>query len=266
MRLRSQLKPLAGFFLLTILIVTAWFGFAPQEQKQSVASVLARQVPALRGILRQQSPGTLLQELQTSGFKLGQPVLIRIYKQESELEVWLQRDTKFEIFKTFPICKWSGELGPKLKEGDGQAPEGFYEVTAKQLNPNSKYYLAFNIGFPNAFDQSMSRTGSALMVHGSCVSIGCFAMTDAGIEDIYAVVEKALLTNQKSIPIHIFPFRMTEENLSARASHSAIGFWKNLAEGDARFQLTKLPPKIMACNGRYYFDTAPNNCEIVRGW
>lgn len=266
MSFRSQLKLLAGFFLLGFAVVLAWYVLAPQDQKQSVASVVARYVPPLRGVLQQQSAGNLKADLQRAGLTLGQPVLLRLFKQESELEVWLKRDTEFVLFKTYPICKWSGELGPKLKEGDGQSPEGFYEVTAKQLNPNSRYHLAMNIGFPNAFDQSLSRTGSALMIHGSCVSIGCFAMTDAGIEDIYALVEQALLNSQKSIPVHIFPFHMTAEKLRAHASHPSIGFWENLADGYVRFQATKRPSKIMACDGRYYFDDAPDNCETVRGW
>jgi murein L,D-transpeptidase YafK len=254
------------FLLLVGLAVSAWLYFAKDEHRQSIASHVARFVPPLREVLKQQATGNLDQELQKAGFKLGQAVLLRIYKQESELEVWLERGSQFVFFKTYPICKWSGQLGPKLREGDGQSPEGFYVVTANQLNPNSRYHLAMNIGFPNAFDQSLSRTGSALMIHGSCVSIGCYAMTDAGVEDIYVMVEKALSATQKSVPVHIFPFRMTSENLAAHISHPWAVFWKNLAEGDAQFQRTKIAAQVWACGGRYYFDAAPENCETVRGW
>lgn len=254
------------FLLFLGLALSTWLYFAPEDQKQSMASFLARIVPPLRTGLKQKATGNLNQELQQAGFELGQPVLLRIYKQESELEVWIAKSSQHVLFKTYPICKWSGQLGPKLTEGDGQSPEGFYEITAKQLNPHSRYHLAMNIGFPNAFDQSLSRTGSALMIHGSCVSIGCYAMTDAGVEEIYLLVEKALSKPQSSVPVHIFPFRMTKENLRAQSSHTWAEFWENLAEGDQLFQTTKTAPKVWSCAGRYHFDEAPQNCESVRGW
>jgi murein L,D-transpeptidase YafK len=256
-----------SFLLVLVLCAVAAFAlFGTTEQKQSVASLSSRLFPQLRPLLGQKSSGTLVADLHSAGFSLGQPVLLRIFKQESELEVWMTRNGTYERFKTYPICKWSGQLGPKLKEGDGQSPEGFYEVSLKQLNPNSRYHLAMNLGFPNVFDQSQSRTGSALMIHGSCLSIGCYAMTDAGIEDIYKLVEEALLAKQASIPVHIFPFRMTEENLRAHTASPWISFWTNLAEGDALFQRSKRAPTVLACNGRYYFDTAPEQCAKVAGW
>jgi murein L,D-transpeptidase YafK len=264
--LKALLARALLFLFLAVLAFAMWIFVARDEQKQSLASFVAQYVPPLREVLKQKTPGNLSQELKNAGFRLGQAVLLRIYKQESELEVWLERDTQYVLFKTYPICKWSGQLGPKLKEGDGQSPEGFYVVTAKQLNPNSHYHLAMNIGFPNAFDQSLSRTGSALMIHGSCVSIGCYAMTDAGVEDIYVLVEKALSAVQTSVPVHIFPFRMTDENLAAHVSDPSAGFWKNLAEGDALFQSTKRAPQVWGCGGRYYFENAPQDCESVRGW
>ncbi len=253
--------------LLTGLIIgSVWFFYGRSEYQETAASMTSRYIPALRHPLGQASSGTLNGELQQAGFTLGQPVLLRLYKQESELEVWLMRGGKFEHFKSYPICKWSGQLGPKLKEGDGQSPEGFYEVSTPQLNPNSRYFLAMNIGFPNAFDRSELRTGSALMIHGSCVSIGCYAMTDAGIDDIYKLVEAALTKNQLSVPIHIFPFRMSTENLKLHATSPWINFWNNLAEGDNLFQRTGLAPRVSACGGRYYFDQAPESCERVKSW
>jgi murein L,D-transpeptidase YafK len=263
---RTLVWGLALCCLAALSLAIAFVNFGSRQQKQSAASFVSRFLPPLRSILGQKSSGSLNSQLQQAGFVLGQSVLLRIYKQESELEVWLMRKSKFEMFNTYPICKWSGQLGPKLSEGDGQSPEGFYEVAASQLNPNSRYHLAFNIGFPNAFDLSKSRTGSALMVHGSCVSIGCYAMTDSGIEDIYVLVEEALLAQQSSVPIHIFPFRMTQENLNLHATSPWAEFWSNLAEGDAMFQRTQHAPKVSACGGRYYFDTAPENCERVKAW
>jgi murein L,D-transpeptidase YafK len=266
MRLRRLARG-ASFLLLFVLCGIAVFAFfASREQKQSLASLSSRLIPQLRPLFGQKSSGTLMSDLKRAGFSIGQPVLLRIFKQESELEVWMMRNGTYDHFKTYPICKWSGQLGPKLKEGDGQSPEGFYEVSLKQLNPNSRYHLAMNVGFPNVFDQSQSRTGSALMIHGSCVSIGCYAMTDAGIEDIYTLVEKALLAKQPTTPVHIFPFRMTVENLRAQSASPWLPFWTNLAEGDALFQMTKRAPTVLACNSRYYFDTAPQQCEKITGW
>ena len=258
-----------SLFLFSILAFSFIFAikfFAPYEMKQSAASLASRYVPQLRSVLGQKPSAPLDAELHLAGFRLGQPALLRIFKQESELEIWLKRGERFELFKVYPICKWSGQLGPKLQEGDGQAPEGFYEVTRKQLNPNSRYHLAMNIGFPNAFDVSQAYTGSALMIHGSCVSIGCYAMTDAGIEDIYEVVQQALSVSQISVPIHIFPFRMTENNLRLNASSEWISYWNNLAEGDVLFLKTRLAPEVWACGKRYHFEKAPENCERVAGW
>src|SRR3974377_1291419 len=107
------------------------------------------------------------------------PILVRIFKEEAELEVWKQDTTgTFQILKLFPICRWSGDLGPKLQEGDRQAPEGFYTITPELMNPNSNFYLAINVGYPNSFDKANKRDGSLLMIHGDCSSSGWLALTD----------------------------------------------------------------------------------------
>ena len=143
---------------------------------------------------------------------------MRIFKEESELEVWKARDDgRFYHFKTYPICNWSGNVGPKTTLGDKQAPEGFYRVANTQMNPNSQYYLAFNLGYPNAYDRALQRTGDALMVHGKCKSVGCYAMTDALIEEIYTLAREALKGGQESFEVHAFPFRMTEANMARYA-------------------------------------------------
>jgi murein L,D-transpeptidase YafK len=212
----------------------------------------------------------LAERLAAGGFALGQPAHIRIFKEESILELWMERNGRFELALTFPVCAWSGRLGPKLKEGDGQSPEGFYLVSTRQLKPDSDYHLAFNIGFPNAFDSAQGRTGSFLMVHGACVSIGCYAMTDQGIEDIYAAVESALDNGQEAVPVHIFPFRMTKARLAAAAAEPWADFWQNLAEGDRLFHATGRPPEAHACGTRYGFadadGTPPAGCTPVRAW
>ncbi|MEL6374909.1 MAG: murein L,D-transpeptidase family protein [Pseudomonadota bacterium] len=180
-------------------------------------------------------------------------IFIRIFKEESELEVWKARaDGRFYHFKTYPICNWSGGLGPKRKQGDKQAPEGFYTVRAHQMNPNSKFHLSFNLGYPNRFDKSHRRTGNFLMVHGKCKSAGCYAMTDALMEEIYALAREAFRGGQKTIHVHAFPFRMTDANLERFRKHRWIGFWRELKTGYDDFELTRTPPKVAVCGRRYH--------------
>ncbi len=181
----------------------------------------------------------------------GQPVFIRIFKQSSELELWLANGGDWFLFRTFPICAWSGDLGPKLKEGDRQAPEGFYRVTRQSLNPNSRFHLSFNLGFPNAYDRAHGRTGSFLMVHGSCLSVGCYAMTDPGIEVIYRLVEAALDAGQDQVPVHVFPFRMTDQALTAAAGHSWLPFWQELKPAYDFFESSGQVPSVEIAGKRY---------------
>ncbi len=195
--------------------------------------------------------------LKDKGFTLGDPIFIRIFKAEKELEVWLQKDgsEKFTLFKTYPICTYGSKgLGPKLKEGDQMAPEGFYYVPKSKMNPNSSYHLAFNLGYPNKYDEAHKRTGSALMVHGNCVSIGCYAMTDPIIEEIYTLAQKALENDQKYFKVHCFPFRMTDKKLSAYKDSKWIGFWQNLQVGYKYFEKNGRPPEVTVKNKEYVFE------------
>jgi murein L,D-transpeptidase YafK len=184
--------------------------------------------------------------------RADRPIFIRIFKEESELEVWKQRDDgRFYHFKTYPICNWSGELGPKIREGDMQAPEGFYQVTRHQMNPKSRFHLAFNLGFPNAYDRVHGRTGEFLMVHGKCKSAGCYAMTDGLMEEIYALSREAFIGGQDAIEVHAFPFRMTEENIARYTLSQHYAFWTTLKEGYDYFELTRRPPSVAVCEKRY---------------
>ncbi len=201
-------------------------------------------------------PGTpdlaaLDSRLAAHGMTLGAPVLVRIFKLEFELELWMKRGDRFHLFATYPICRWSGALGPKLREGDWQAPEGFYTVDANALNPHSRWHRAFNLGFPNGLDQAHGRTGSYLMVHGGCSSIGCYAMTDPVIDEVWRLATAALKRGQRRFHVHIFPFRPTEENLTNRADRPWAGFWRDLKPGYDLFETTRLPPRISVCQGRY---------------
>ncbi|WP_072370455.1 murein L,D-transpeptidase family protein [Hyphomicrobium sp. NDB2Meth4] len=183
--------------------------------------------------------------------KLGSPIFIRVFKREFELEMWVKRGDRFELFETYPICMWSGAIGPKLKQGDKQAPEGFYTVDSTALNPNSQYRRSFNLGFPNAFDRAHGRTGSLLMIHGDCRSIGCYAMTHPVIDEIWTLLTSALSAGQKRVQVQVFPFRMTETNISRHAENPNIGFWRQLRVGYDAFMRDRVPPVVSVCDGRY---------------
>lgn len=190
-------------------------------------------------------------QLSNLDVKIGVPVFIRIFKEESILEVWVKKNNSYTLFKRYAICTYSGDLGPKLKEGDRQSPEGFYKVTQNLLNPNSKYHLSFNLGYPNTYDRAHKRTGSYLMVHGECSSVGCYAMTNPKIEEIYALVEGALKKGQPHVQVHAFPFMLTKENMSRYSNHEWYDFWVELKKGYDYFEREKLPPYIKVENGHY---------------
>ncbi|WP_245279903.1 murein L,D-transpeptidase family protein [Hyphomicrobium sp. 99] len=196
----------------------------------------------------------LPERLKSAGVAEGAPVLIRIFKSEFELELWMQRDGVYRLFATYPICRWSGVLGPKLQQGDGQAPEGFYTVDSSALNPNSRWYRSFNLGYPNAFDRAHGRTGSLIMVHGGCASIGCFAMTNAQMQEIWQLVTGALSGGQKRFQVQVFPFRMSPDRMAKHANSPQIDFWKTLKAGNDLFEASKLPPKVAVCGGKYQFE------------
>ena len=196
---------------------------------QTVNRAPARQPPAnqspanpLPAKATQDLPPALLAELQQKHMPRHSPILLRVFKEELELEVWKEDTTgRFALLKTYPVCRWSGDLGPKLHEGDRQAPEGFYTMTPAQMNPNSAFYLSINTGFPNGFDKANDRDGTFLMIHGECLSIGCFAMTDEGISEIYALAREAF-AGRPSFQVQAYPFRMTPENFGAASHQSEI--------------------------------------------
>jgi murein L,D-transpeptidase YafK len=206
----------------------------------------------------------LLSLLQQKKMPKHSPILVRIFKEEAELEVWKQDTTgHFQILKTYPICRWSGDLGPKLHEGDRQAPEGFYTITPELMNPNSNYYLAINTGFPNSFDKANERDGTFLMVHGDCWSSGCYAMTDEQIGEIYSLARDSLAGSQPSFQIQAYPFRLTPANLARHRTNPNMAFWEMLKIGNDHFEATHLQPKVDVCNRRYVFDAQqpPNSSQ-----
>jgi murein L,D-transpeptidase YafK len=200
-------------------------------------------------------PPQLLSLLLQRNMPKGSPILIRIFKEESELEIWKQDSSgRFELLKVYPICRWSGDLGPKINEGDRQAPEGFYTITPGLMNPNSNYYLAINTGFPNAYDRANDRHGGFLMIHGDCSSRGCYAMTDEQIGEIYSLARESFLGGQPSFQIQAYPFRMTPANLARHRTSPHLAFWKMLKVGNDHFEATRIEPKVDVCDKHYVFD------------
>ncbi len=209
-------------------------------------------------------PGTpdlshLEERLAKRGLPEDAAMLIRIFKAELQLEVWINRDggARYALFASYPICYWSGTLGPKLKEGDRQAPEGFYTVTLPQANPNgARWPKALDIGFPNTFDTLHARSGSYILIHGGCASIGCFAMTNGVNKELHTLAMRALDAGQAYVPIYVFPFRMTVENLARYETPALSPFWRNLKEGYDLFERTRRPLRISVCGSRYDFEAS----------
>ncbi len=250
---------LALFVTAALLALLMWL-LLPAGDADSRRITLERQMRALYAAWGVPLPGTpnladLDGRLAAKGMSLGAPIFMRIFKREFELEVWKRKGERFEHFATYPICRWSGRLGPKLATGDHQAPEGFYVVDKSALNPNSRWHRSFNLGFPNAFDRAHGRTGSFLMVHGGCSSVGCYAMTDTVIDEIWHIVTRAFDGGQKRFQVQVFPFRMTNDNLARYAGAPQATFWQNLKEGHDMFERDRIPPVVGVCGKTYGFQS-----------
>ncbi|MGA0594325.1 L,D-transpeptidase family protein [Enterovirga sp. CN4-39] len=200
-------------------------------------------------------PSTTVALMASKGVSASDPIVMRSYKKEAEIELWKKAaDGKYVHLKTYPICRWSGQLGPKIREGDRQAPEGFYDVTPGAMNPNSSLYLSFNLGYPNEYDREHGRTGAHIMVHGQCSSRGCYAMTDEAMSEVYALTREAFASGQRSIQFQSYPFRMTAENLAKHRRDPHIAFWRNLKEGSDEFDVSGEAPRVSVVAGRYAFN------------
>ncbi len=213
----------------------------PESAKSE--SVLRKQIPLMR------------QALSEKGLSLGSEIFIRIFKKPAVLELWVKSNSgKFSLFNSYRVCNYSGGLGPKREVGDRQSPEGFYYVTPKQLNPWSRFHLSFNLGYPNRYDRYHRRTGSALMVHGNCVSVGCYAMTDDKIEEIYTLMHSSLDNGQAFVRVHIFPFPLNDGALEDYKNNPSYEFWKNLKTGYDWFEENAVPPNVEVDAGEYTFN------------
>ena len=226
-----------------------------------IAGCDSEKIPNISGRHMQPLSEATLAELDTKNMAKESPILIRIFKEESELELWkVDKSGRFALLQSYPICRWSGDLGPKVQEGDRQAPEGFYTITPELMNPNSNYYLAINTGFPNSFDKANKRAGSLLMIHGDCSSSGCYAMTDEQISEIYSLARDSFLGGRPSFQVQAYPFRLTPANLARHRNSPSLAFWKMLKIGNDHFETSHLEPRVDVCNRLYVFDAqAPPN-------
>ena len=190
-------------------------------------------------------------------------IFIRVFKKEAELEVYGRNSTDdgYKLLKTYSVCRVSGSLGPKRKEGDGQTPEGYYEI--KNFNPASNFYLSLGVSYPNTSDKiktlDKQHPGGDIFIHGNCVSIGCMPIRDEGIKELYWLAVQAKASGQKKIEVEIFPFKMSLENMNwAQVKYKddrlLLAFWKNLEPGYIYFEKYKKLKTIgVDKNGRYVF-------------
>ena len=246
-----------GALLLGAGVVMLVMGEVSKEKQEEEARKAAAELPGperARAVAERVEPA-LREALAGKGLEFGAPVFLRVFKEEREMELWVfdKEGKEFRLFRTYRVAGMSGGLGPKLREGDGQAPEGFYHVTPARMNPASNYHLAFDLGFPNGYDRSKGRTGCHLMVHGGRASAGCYAMTDEKVEEIYTLCDAALKGGQGFFRVHCFPFRMTAEKMEEHSGHEWAGFWENLREGHDWFEEKKTPPDATVKEGRYVF-------------
>ncbi len=236
------------FSLFSLLLSGCLFSNTPSSLLKSTENNSTRGSCSVK-----ESNLSLEDELFLLGAKFGDPIFIRIFKKEKELELWIKTDSKYQLLKIYNICRLSGDLGPKLREGDRQSPEGFYVISKDRLNPYSHYYLSMNIGFPNRYDRDKGRTGSNIMIHGGCQSIGCFAMQDLMIDEIYRLSKASLVAGEKYFYVSIFPFRMNNENMKAYEDHKWYTFWQNLKEGYDIFEKDRVPPIVRVKKKSYRF-------------
>ena len=236
-------------------LVRALFASAALATAIALAGCDTENTPSVGGRHMQPLSDRMLSDIEAKNMAKESPILVRIFKEESELEIWKEdKGGHFVLLRTYPICRWSGELGPKVKEGDRQAPEGFYTITPNLMNPNSQYYLAINTGFPNAYDRANGRSGGFLMIHGDCSSRGCYAMTDEQIAEIYALARESFFGGQKAFQIQAYPFRMTPLNMARHRNSPNMPFWRMIKEGYDHFEVTRMEPKVDVCEKRYVFD------------
>ncbi|MBI3650685.1 MAG: L,D-transpeptidase family protein [Acidobacteria bacterium] len=185
-------------------------------------------------------------------------IYLRVFKREGVLELWANHKGRYQLVKEYKICAASGELGPKRRQGDNQVPEGFYLID--RFNPLSNFYLSLGVNYPNQADRIFGAGGNLggdIFIHGNCVSIGCVAITDDQIKELYLIAVEARAAGQMKIPVHIFPARMHPHGMKRlereAAQHPALwNFWRNLQGGYEVFETHhRLPVVTVDRQGRY---------------
>lgn len=197
-------------------------------------------------------------ELSAAGITKPFKLYIAAYKNEGKLELWLKTNGQkaYKLFKTYDFCAHSGTLGPKVKEGDLQTPEGFYYINV--FNPKSSFHLSLGINYPNKVDERRSgkeRPGGNIYIHGNCVTVGCIPLTDDKIKEVYVLAVEAKNASQDQIPVHIFPFKMTSVNLNAYLKQypAQRALWTNLETGYRYFEKHNNLAVVTEKEGKYLF-------------
>ena len=234
------------------------------------APTAAKVNPRIARAIRQKRP--ILKELfRKAGVSYpARRVFIRIFKKERALELWARAESgDYVKVKSYPICAASGELGPKRRQGDGQVPEGFYHV--RVFNPWSAFHLSMGINYPNKSDRILGHRadlGGAIMIHGSCVSIGCVAIENGPVSEVFLAAYDAFRRGRKRIPVHIFPTRLDQGGmrwLRRRHDEKLVKFWSRLKPGYDYFERHhRLPRVSVDRRGRYIVTTPPTRVASAR--
>lgn len=275
----SVCAKVAVLVLLTAgMLIVLQNGAAAATASRSAVAPAATTEPVLSNHL------PLKAALAQAGLTLGSPIYLRVFKSNGKegifstlasvprggtevwipnlkrawVELWMQgQDRHYQLFKHYPVCTYTGDLGPKRTEADKQTPEGFYAIESRGMNPHSAYYRSMDIGYPNAYDRMQGATGSHIKIHGMCISGGCFTMGEPHsedhrqIEELYTVVRAAHANGQAQVPVHIFPFPMTADNMALYAHAPWIRFWSQLKPAYDLFARDRVPPEVQVINGEY---------------
>jgi len=200
---------------------------------------------------------TLQKFIKAAGYGNDFSMLINAYKAEGKLEVWLKAKSgkSYSLFRIYDFCAHSGTLGPKVVEGDGQTPEGFYYINV--FNPMSSFHLSLGVNYPNAVDLARTgkkrKTGGDIYIHGNCVTVGCIPLTDEKIKEVYVLAVEARNSGQDNIPVNIYPFKMTDANIKKYSAQfpAQLIFWKTLQLGYLAFEKNKTAVNVKEVKGEY---------------
>ena len=250
-----------ALLLVTTLLLTGPLTGMTMESN-SVQSFKAQQAKhsRVRAALAEKE-GSIRQLFAAARFAYPPPgIFLRAFKREGVIELWVKRGDRYERLKTYRVCAASGDLGPKRRQGDQQVPEGFYYID--RFNPVSNFHLSLGVNYPNESDRILGghgNLGGDIFIHGSCVSIGCLAITDEPIKELYLIAVETRAAGEARIPVHIFPTRMNADGMKrlekkAAGNPALLAFWRNLQTGFDAFENTRRVPVVTVDKqGRYGF-------------